>query len=115
MQDRTFFTSCFQLGGSVISSVSTLAVSNMSLGFLPEAVFLERLETEKESIGVFLLLGILRVSARFTKCLADMYGHATEVTSHFINRASELIPNEIYKPNVERAEGLFWLGMSEWE
>ncbi|KUJ10420.1 uncharacterized protein LY89DRAFT_562387, partial [Mollisia scopiformis] len=93
---RIFFTSCFQLG------------------FLPKAIFFESLATNRDSINVFLILGILSVSARFTKCLVNRYGDATKATDYFINRASELLPNEIFKPSVERIQALFLLGVAEW-
>lgn len=87
---------------------------NFILGFLPKAIFLERLSTDRESISVFFILSILSVAARFTKCLVERYGDVVKATDYFIHRASELIPNEIYKPNLERTQALFLLGVSEW-
>ncbi|TVY35984.1 hypothetical protein LSUB1_G002953 [Lachnellula subtilissima] len=93
---RTFFTTCFQLG------------------FLPKAIFLERLAVDRKSIGVFFLLSILSVSARFTKCLIDRYGDANKAIDYFIMKASELLPSEIYNPSLERTQAFFLLGVSEW-
>ncbi|RDW60578.1 hypothetical protein BP6252_11961 [Coleophoma cylindrospora] len=93
---RTFFTSCFQLG------------------FLPKAIFLERLITDPKSMNVFLLASILSVSARFTKCLVRRYGDTTKATDYFINRAGDMIINEIYNPSLERTQSFFLLGVSEW-
>ncbi|TVY92902.1 hypothetical protein LAWI1_G001931 [Lachnellula willkommii] len=66
------------------------------------------------SISVFLLLSILSVSARFTKCLIERYGDASKATNYFIMKASDLLPSEIYNPNLERTQALFLLGISEW-
>lgn len=76
--------------------------------------FFEQLEADQKSISVFLLLSILSVSARFTKCLLKRYGDATKATDYFLDRAGELIPNEIYEPSLERTQALFLLGVSEW-
>ncbi|RDW91689.1 hypothetical protein BP5796_02854 [Coleophoma crateriformis] len=93
---RTFFTACFQLG------------------FLPKAIFLERLTTEPKSMNIFILTSILSVSARFTKCLVRRYGDTTKATDYFINRAGDMIINEIYNPTLERTQSFFLLGVSEW-
>ncbi|TVY39357.1 hypothetical protein LOCC1_G004298 [Lachnellula occidentalis] len=93
---RTFFLTCFQLG------------------FLPKAIFLERLAVDRKSIGVFFLLSILSVSARFTKCLIERYEDANKATDYFIMKASDLLPSEIYNPSLERTQAFFLLGISEW-
>lgn len=98
----------------VSSSLESLNAVLMALGFLPKAIFLERLAVDRKSISVFFLLSILSVSARFTKCLIERYGDASKATDYFIMKASDLLPSEIYNPSLERTQALLLLGISEW-
>ncbi len=54
------------------------------LGFLPKRLFLDRLENDRESISVFLLLCILSVSARFTPSLVARYGGHEKAMKDFV-------------------------------
>jgi hypothetical protein len=83
-------------------------------GFIPKAVFLERLSQNPESVSVFLLLGILSISARFTPCLCQRYGNGLKATDLFISRAASLVSEEMYHPNLERTQAFFLLGIAEW-
>lgn len=68
-------------------------------------MFLERLATDRASVSVFLLLAILSLSARFTPCLATRYGDPVRATEHFMRQAASLVPDEMYKPSLERTQG----------
>lgn len=84
------------------------------LGFLPKVLFLNRLQTDFDSINVFLLLSILSVSARFTPSLVRRYGGHAEATKIFVERAETLVPMEIYKPTLENVQAFILLGTAEW-
>ncbi|THH19551.1 hypothetical protein EW146_g1636 [Bondarzewia mesenterica] len=97
---KVFVTSFFQLGKSCF---------RLSL-----AVFLERLATDRDSVSVFLLLSILSISARFTPSLVRRYDDPVKATELFMSRAASLVPNEMYKPSLERTQSFFLLGIAEW-
>ena len=86
-------------------SLSYAPVFSLRPGFIPKAVFLERLATDRESVSVFLLLAILSLSARFTPCLAKRYGDPVRATEYFMRQAAGLVPDEMYKPSLERTQG----------
>jgi hypothetical protein len=83
-------------------------------GFIPKALFLERLTKDRKSISVFLLLSILSISAPHTPSLWRRYGGILSASKHFISCAGQLIANEIYEPSLERIQAFFLLGVSEW-
>ncbi|TRM65110.1 hypothetical protein BD626DRAFT_567951 [Schizophyllum amplum] len=88
--------------------------SYFQLGFIPKAMFLERLSEEPDSVPVFLLLAILSVSARFTPSLVRRYGNASKATEVFLQRAESMVPQEMYKPTLERIQAFFILSTAEW-
>ncbi|KAH7409581.1 hypothetical protein BKA64DRAFT_571596 [Cadophora sp. MPI-SDFR-AT-0126] len=98
----------------VIQGCRVLSSSYFQLGFLPKAIFLERLSTDFESVSVFLLLSILSVSARFTPCLIERYGGGAKATEYFIAKATELVPFEMYKSSLDRTQALFLLAIADW-
>ncbi|KAG4433496.1 hypothetical protein IFR05_011034 [Cadophora sp. M221] len=98
----------------VIQGCRVLSSSYFQLGFLPKAIFLERLSTDFESVGVFLLLSILSVSARFTPCLIERYGGGAKATEYFIAKATQLVPHEMYKSSLDRTQALFLLAIADW-
>lgn len=63
---------------------------------------------------MFLLLSILSVSARFTASLVRRYGGAVKAAEVFMARAASLVPEEMYKPTLERTQAFFLLGIAEW-
>ena len=67
-------------------------------------MFLERLGKEPDSVPTFLLLAILSVSARFTPSLVRRYGDEAKATEVFLKRAETMVPDEMYKPTLERTQ-----------
>jgi hypothetical protein len=86
----------------------------MLSGFMPKALFLERLAKDRHSISPFLLLSILSISARFTNSLIRRYGADGKAGEHFMRCAGKLVLDEMYEPTLERAQAFFLLGMAEW-
>ncbi|KKY23857.1 putative n-carbamoylsarcosine amidase [Phaeomoniella chlamydospora] len=93
---RVFFTSYFQLG------------------FLPKAMFIERLQRDQRSINPLLLLGLLGITARFVPKLVKRYGGPVQATQIMIEHARKLVFEEMYAPSLERIQGFFLLGVAEW-
>ena len=83
------------------------------LGFLPTTIFLNRLEKEIESMNFFLLLYILRISARFTASLVKNYGGHAKATKAFIERAERSVAVEIYNLTLESIQGFLLLRSAE--
>ncbi|KAH8653222.1 hypothetical protein BGZ60DRAFT_460984 [Tricladium varicosporioides] len=98
----------------LVEGCRVFCTSCIQLGFIPKALFLERLISNESSISPFLLLSMLSISARFTPCLAQRYGINGGAANHFITCATYLVPEEMYEPTVERAQAFFLLGMAEW-
>ena len=67
-------------------------------------MFLERLGKEPDSVPTFLLLAILSVSARFTPSLVRRHGDGAKATEVFLKRAESMVPDEMYKPTLERTQ-----------
>ncbi|KAL4962868.1 fungal specific transcription factor domain-containing protein [Aspergillus stella-maris] len=92
----------------------TFTTSFFQLGFIPKTLFFERLRKDPDSIGTFLLLGILSISARFTPSLVKRYGGASNATELFLSRAAALVPSQMYNPSLEATQGLFLMSIAEW-
>lgn len=98
----------------VIDAYKIFYTSFFQLGFFPKAVFLEQLTNDRASINVFLLLSVLSVSARFTPSLIARYGDGLKAAELFMGRAAKLVPEEMYKPTLERIQAFFLLAIAEW-
>lgn len=84
------------------------------LGFLPKHQFMERLRKEPLSVNLFLLLGIISISARITPSLMIRYGSGTKAADYFIERTATLATREIYKPpTLERCQAFYLLSVAQ--
>ena len=93
---RVFFTQYFQLG------------------FLPKAMFIERVQRNKDSVNPFLLLGLMAIIARFVPNVVKRYGGGLKATELMIERARAIVPQEMYEPTLEGIQGFFLLAVAEW-
>jgi hypothetical protein len=93
---RVFWTSCFQVG------------------FFSKRLFLERLSQDMEGIPLFLVLGVLSVSCRFTPCLIKRYGSSQAASDYFIRHASSLVLDALYDPSLDNIQGFFMLALAQW-
>ena len=84
------------------------------VGFIPKALFLERLARGRRSVSGFLLLSVLSISARFTPSLIRRYGADGKAGEHFMKCAGQLVGDEMYEPTLDRAQAFFLLGVAEW-
>lgn len=75
---------------------------------------MERLAKDYESVSVFLLLSLLSVSARFTPSLVQRYRGGAKATEYFMSQAASLVPQEMYRPSLDRTQAFFLLGIAEW-
>ncbi|KAL1744097.1 hypothetical protein HDZ31DRAFT_8602, partial [Schizophyllum fasciatum] len=98
----------------LIEACRAFTSSYFQLGFIPKAMFLERLAKDPGSVPVFLLLSMLSVSARFTPSLVKRYGDGHRATEVFLRRAESMVPDEMYKPTLERTQAFFILSNAEW-
>ncbi|KAL1883386.1 hypothetical protein VTK73DRAFT_8953 [Phialemonium thermophilum] len=98
----------------VIEAVNIFTQHYFQLGFIPKQAFEERLKTNPQSVSVFLLLGILSVSARFTPSLIRNSDGGVKAAELFVTRASEFALHEVFKkPNLERCQGFYLLSISQ--
>lgn len=98
----------------VIEAVNRFTRHYFQLGFIPKQLFPERLRTQHRSVSVFFLLGILSVSARLTPALAERYGSGVKASEAFMERASAVAQNELYKEaSLERCQAFYLLGIAQ--
>ncbi|KAL2210249.1 hypothetical protein CC79DRAFT_1319187 [Sarocladium strictum] len=98
----------------VVEGCRIFVTSYFQLGFIPKAVFLEKLVRQPETVSSFLLCCILSISARFTPSLTKRYGGAREATDHFLEVSRLMVPTEMYKSSLERLQAFFLLSISQW-
>lgn len=98
----------------VLQSCEVFTTSYFQLGFVPKALFFERLNKHPESMNVFLLLSILSISARFTPNLVMRYGSGGKATEIFLQRAGGLVFGNMYEPSLEAIQAFFLLSIAEW-
>ncbi|KAI6090473.1 hypothetical protein F4821DRAFT_229404 [Hypoxylon rubiginosum] len=97
----------------VIEGCRTFITSYYQIGFIPKALFLERLKKPQRK-DRFFLYSILSVSARFTPSLVQRYGGGLRATETFIDLASQYGIQETFKPTVENIQAFYLLGLAEW-
>lgn len=98
----------------VIEAVNIFTRHYFQLGFIPKKAFVERLRTNHQSVSVFLLLGLLSISARFTPLLIERYGTGVKAAEVFMERASAVARKELYKePDLERCQGFYLLSIAQ--
>jgi hypothetical protein len=98
----------------LIEGCRSFTTSYFQLGFIPKALFLERLSCGEHEVSIFLLTAILAISARFTPALIKRYGSASNATSYFLRMAAEMVPKEMYDVSLERVQAFFLLSIAEW-
>jgi hypothetical protein len=98
----------------VIEGCEVFIRSYFQLGFLAKTSFFERIQSRKEDISLFLLLGILSIAARFTPSLVKRYTNAQAATDHFLRHAEALVASHMYKPSLETIQGFFLTSLAEW-
>lgn len=98
----------------IIEAVNQFTRNYFQLGFIPKQAFAERLRTDHRSISVFLLLGILSISARFTPTLVERYGDGMKAAETFMDRASAVALSELYQtPSLERCQAFYLLSIAQ--
>ena len=98
----------------IIDAVNKFTGNYFQLGFIPKLLFPERLRTQHRSVSVFFLLGVLSISARLTPALVERYGSAVRASETFMERASALAQNELYKdPSLERCQAFYLLSIAQ--
>jgi hypothetical protein len=98
----------------IIDAVNMFTRHYFQLGFIPKQLFTERLRNQHRSVSVFLLLGILSISARLTPALVGRYGSAVKASETFMELASALAQNELYKePTLERCQAFYLLSIAQ--
>ncbi|KAJ4298509.1 hypothetical protein N0V88_003539 [Collariella sp. IMI 366227] len=98
----------------IIDAVNKFTRHYFQLGFIPKDLFPERLRTQHRSVSVFFLLGILSVSARLTPALVERYGSAVRASETFMEQASVMALNELYKePTLERCQAFYLLSIAQ--
>lgn len=97
-----------------IEAVNRFTRQYFQLGFIPKQAFIEQLRTDHRRISVFLLLGILSISSRFTPVLVDRYGSGMKAAETFMERASALALGELYEePSLERCQAFYLLSIAQ--
>lgn len=98
----------------VVEGCQVFIRSYFQLGFLAKTSFFERLQKQRETISVFLLLGILSISARFTPSLVRRYGNGQNATNSFLQKAARMAVDHMYKPSLEAIQSFFLISLAEW-
>ncbi|KIV77635.1 hypothetical protein PV11_09423 [Exophiala sideris] len=98
----------------VVEGSQVFIRSYFQLGFLAKTRFFERLQKQREIISVFLLLGILSISARFTPSLIRRYGNGQNATNSFLQKAARMAVDHMYKPSLEAIQSFFLISLAEW-
>ncbi|KAK1835306.1 hypothetical protein QBC39DRAFT_250398, partial [Podospora conica] len=106
--------SLLPLHEELIEGVRVFLTTCLQIGFIPKALFLEQLETNRDSVNVFLLLSMLGISARFTPPLCDRFKGSKAASEFFLDVAHILIADEMFKTSLENAQAFFLLGMADW-
>ncbi|KAI3527351.1 hypothetical protein CSPX01_17038 [Colletotrichum filicis] len=98
----------------IIDAVHGFTRKYFQLGFIPKELFPRQLQQDHRSVSVFLVLGILSVSARFSPALAQRYHGEMEAVDFFMERASSLALNELYQePTLERCQAFYLLSLAQ--
>lgn len=98
----------------VIDSVNYFTRHYFQLGFIHKPSFPEQLRRNHRSVSVFLLLSLLSVSARLTPSLIERYGGSVQAAEVFMERASHVALNELYRePTLERCQAFYLLSISQ--
>ncbi|KAK1968699.1 hypothetical protein LY78DRAFT_631317, partial [Colletotrichum sublineola] len=98
----------------IIDAVRMFTRNYFQLGFIPKELFPLQLQRDHRSVSVFLLLGILSVSARFSPALAERYQGKMKAVDYFMERASIMALNELYQePTLERCQAFYLLSLAQ--
>lgn len=98
----------------IIEAVSQFTRNYFQLGFIPKQAFIDRLRTDHRSMSVFLLLGILSISARFTPTLVERHGDGMKAAETFMDRASAVALAELYQtPSLDRCQAFYLLSIAQ--
>lgn len=98
----------------IIEAVHLFTRNYFQLGFIPKDLFREQLATNHRSVSVFLLLGILSISARFSSSLAARYDGEIKAAAFFMDRANAIALKELYQePTLERCQGFYLLSLAQ--
>jgi len=98
----------------IVDAIHMFTRHYFQLGFIHKASFIDQLVSNPRSTSVFLLLGILSISARFTPSLIARYETAVNAAETFMERASAVALTELYKEtNLERCQGFYLLGIAQ--
>ncbi|KAH7025681.1 uncharacterized protein B0I36DRAFT_413931, partial [Microdochium trichocladiopsis] len=83
-------------------------------GFISKTLFLEQLDTNRESLNVFLLVSMLAISARFTPALCRRFRDGKTASEFFTDIAQVLVAEEMWKTTLENTQAFFLLGLADW-
>ncbi|KAI8252538.1 putative transcriptional regulatory protein [Colletotrichum sp. SAR 10_98] len=98
----------------IIDAVHVFTSKYFQLGFIPKELLPQQLHRDHRSVSVFLVLGILSVSARFSPTLTERYGGEMKAVDFFMERASSLALNELYQePTLERCQAFYLLSLAQ--
>ncbi|TEA01997.1 hypothetical protein C8034_v002399 [Colletotrichum sidae] len=98
----------------IIDAVHVFTRKYFQLGFIPKELFPLQLQRDHRSVSVFLLLGILSISARFSPALTERYQGEMKAVDFFMERASNLALNELYQePTLERCQAFYLLSLAQ--
>lgn len=98
----------------ILDAVNNFTRHYFQLGFIPKQRFIEKLTVNPRSVSLFLLLGILSVSARLTPALVERYGGAMNAAEIFMEHASAVAMMELYRePSLERCQAFYLLSIAQ--
>ncbi|KAF4509886.1 hypothetical protein G6O67_001823 [Ophiocordyceps sinensis] len=98
----------------LVDGVNRFTRYYFQLGFIPKHHYPARLRNDHRSVNLFLLLGILSISARLSPSLKARYGTGVRAAEFFIERASDMAIGEVYQePTLERCQAFYLLSIAQ--
>ncbi|KAG8420559.1 hypothetical protein J3459_010966 [Metarhizium acridum] len=98
----------------LIDGVNLFTKQYFQLGFIPKEQYPERLRKDSRSTSLFLLMGILSISARLSPAFKLRYGTGVKAAEYFMERASLIAFEEVYQePTLERCQAFYLLSIAQ--
>ncbi|KFG80430.1 hypothetical protein MANI_012958 [Metarhizium anisopliae] len=98
----------------LIDGVNLFTKQYFQLGFIPKEQYPERLRKDSRSTSLFLLMGILSISARLSPAFKLRYGTGVKAAEYFMERASSIAFEEVYQePTLERCQAFYLLSIAQ--
>lgn len=98
----------------IVDAVNRFTHHYFQLGFIHKRKFPDRLLKDYRSVNLFLLSGILSISARLSPALSKRYGTGVKAAEFFMERTAAMAAVELSRdPTLERCQGFYLLSLAQ--